>query len=116
MAVDVNVVAAFAGADPTDPEYAGKVGSALPVVAAMINAYTRTTGLEPAASGASWFAGPEQADLEAVLTSSTARLAGNPTLSRQQAIGPFSETPGQFQGWTLAELAILHRYRKRASS
>lgn len=115
MAVNTELVASFAGADPTDPEYAGKVGSALPIVAAMICAYTRDPQGLARVSDGMWAAPVDREDLEAVLVSSTARLAGNPTLDRQTTIGPFSETPGQFQGWTLAELAILHRYRKRAS-
>ncbi|MGZ5406119.1 MAG: DUF6093 family protein, partial [Nocardioides sp.] len=45
--------------------------------------------------------------------SSCPRLVGNPEHTVEQTTGPFSIRHGIFIGWTLPELAILHRYRKR---
>lgn len=53
-------------------------------------------------------------DVAAVIVSSCARLVVNPEHTRDQTTGPFSIRQGIFNGWTLPELAILHRHRKRA--
>lgn len=43
------------------------------------------------------------------------RLIGNPELERQESIGDYSVTHGApFTGWTLPELVILNRHRRRA--
>lgn len=77
----------------------------LPIVTAMVRAYVRDNGFEGAIPGD---------DLAAVIVTSTARLVVNPEHAVEQSTGPFTIRHGRFDGWTLPELAILHRYRKRA--
>ena len=77
----------------------------LPVITAMVKAYTRARGFVDGVPGD---------DLAAVIVSATARSVANPEHTISQETGPFSIRQGIFQGWTLPELAILHRYRKRA--
>jgi len=77
----------------------------LPIVAEMVKAYTRDNGFT---------AGDPGDDLAAVIVSSCARLVANPEHTISQVTGPFAIRQGIFNGWTLPELAILHRYRKRA--
>lgn len=74
---------------------------------AMVKAYTRDRGFDPVT-------GEPGDDLAAVIVSCAARSYRNPTKDRQMTAGPFSTSPGVFQGWTLSELAILHRHRARA--
>jgi hypothetical protein len=73
----------------------------------MARAYTRGHGFDD---------GEPNEELAAVITTATARFIGNPTqLSRADTIGPFTtDIRGGFTGWTLAELFVLNRYRKRA--
>lgn len=51
-----------------------------------------------------------------VITLVAARILANPLqVQQREAIGPYSYFVGDgFQGFTLAELAVLNRYRKRA--
>lgn len=77
----------------------------LPFVTATVRAYTRGAGFTTD--------GPAD-DLALVIIASTARLVTNPALARSETVGAYSVTHGQFLGWTLPELAILNRYRKRA--
>lgn len=104
MSVTPADVLAFLG----QPEDAGTVGlpEHIATATAMVKAYTRGRG----------FLGPDlvEDDVKAVIVSSAARLHRNPTLDRTQTAGPFTHTPGVFNGWTLPELAVLHRYRTRA--
>ena len=73
------------------------------VVTAMAQAYTRDQG----------FTGGEPADdIGAVITTATARLMANPE-QLPTTVGSVSVNGG-FIGWTLAELLVLNRYRKRA--
>lgn len=83
-----------------------QIEAQLRTVTAMTKAYTRGRGFSAAGE-------PEEA-LEAVIVSATARLVDNPTGATLQTSGPFTIRPGTFSGWTLAELAVLHTYRKRA--
>ena len=73
---------------------------------AMVRAHTRDRGFDPAF-------GPAD-DLAAVIVSCTARQIHNPAHTLQTSIDDASVTMGIFKGWTLPELAILHRYRVRA--
>ena len=73
---------------------------------AMVRAYTRDRGFDPDGKPAD--------DLAAVITSCAARQYTNPAQTVQTAIVDASVTMGTFRGWTLPELAILHRYRVRA--
>ena len=100
-------VAKFLGRDG-DPSVLALAGQHLPIVTAMVRAYVQGNG----------FAGvlddPSQ-DLAAVIVTSTARYVMNPAGTITEAMGPFSVRYGQFNGWTLPELAILHQYRKRSA-
>ncbi|MGM0700389.1 MAG: hypothetical protein ACQEVD_16205 [Actinomycetota bacterium] len=42
------------------------------------------------------------------------RLTVNPTQAKRYSIGEYQETPSVFEGFTLAELAVLNCYRVRA--
>jgi hypothetical protein len=77
----------------------------LPIVTAMVKAYTRDRGFTADEPGD---------DLAAVIVSATARALSNPEQTVSVDLGTFSIRPGVFNGWTLPELAILHRYRRRA--
>jgi hypothetical protein len=79
----------------------------LPVVTAMIRAYTRGRGFDETGNPAE--------DLALVIVSSCARLVVNPEHTVEQTTGPFSIRQAIFNGWTLPELAVLHQYRKRAA-
>jgi len=94
--------------------FLGKTGDAatsnlaeqhLPIVTHMVRAYVRDNGFDN---------GQPRDDLAAVIVSSCARLVTNPDHTISQEVGAFSVRQGIFNGWTLPELAILHRYRKRA--
>lgn len=95
-------VAAFLG-QGDNPELVALAEQHATIVTAMARAYTRDNG----------FTGNEPADdIAAVITTATARLVANPeqiaTTTGSVAVN------GGFTGWTLAELFVLNRYRKRA--
>jgi len=78
-------------------------GEIVPVVTELVRAYTRDRGFT---------AGEPNANLAAVITIAAARLAANP---EQLAMDAGSESiRGGFHGWTLAERAVLDRYRVKA--
>jgi hypothetical protein len=54
--------------------------------------------------------------LAAVITTAAARLASNTRQLRySETAGPFTaDFRSAFDGWTVAELYVLNRYRKRA--
>ncbi len=88
-----------------DSDLTSVADTALPVVTAQVRAYTRDRG----------FSGDQPAaDLDAVILTSTARLVANPENLRSESIGEYSVSRQVIDGWTLAELAILNRYRRRA--
>lgn len=96
-------VAAFLG-QGGDTTLAALAGQHVAIITAMARAYTRGAGFnndEPSE------------DIAAVITTATARLVTNPEQSEDLAIGSY-RTKGGFQGWTLAELFVLNRYRKKA--
>lgn len=95
-------VADFLGQGDDDAVVA-LAGEALPVITAMARAYTRGGGFE---------GDDPQADVGAVITTATARLMANPDQVQYRA-GEVSFQSG-FTSWTLAELFVLNRYRKRA--
>lgn len=77
----------------------------LTVVTAQVRAYTRDRG----------FSGDQPApDLDTVILTSTARLFANPENLRSESLGEYSVQRQVIDGWTLPELAILNRYRRRA--
>lgn len=76
----------------------------LPIVTAFIEAYTRGRG----------FTDGEPANpLRSVIITAAARLVPNPEQMKRYQTGDYAETPGILDGFTLPELAVLHRYRKR---
>lgn len=83
-------------------------GSAVPIITAMARAYTRGRG----------FAGgqPASDEIAAVITTAAARLAANTAqLSTARTTDDRTiDVRTAFTGWTLAELAVLNRYRVRA--
>lgn len=52
-------------------------------------------------------------DLKRVILSAAARSLANPQSLKQYAAGDYSETPSVLTSWTLPEIAVLHRYRRR---
>lgn len=104
MAVEADQVAAFLG-KPGDAATLATAAQAIPVVTVMVKAYVR--------GGSEWEPNDE---LDAVIVTASARMLSNPSgLSHDDTAGPFTRSiRGAFQGWTLAELFVLNRYRKRA--
>lgn len=70
----------------------------------LAKAYTRGRGFTEGGEPAS--------DVAAVIVTATARLVTNPS-QIAQTNGPFTVNGG-FRGWSLAELSVLDRYRRRA--
>lgn len=95
----------------TSPEVdallAGEIAAIVPIVTTMAKAYTRGRGFD---------SNQPNAEIAAVITTASARLATNPgQLSHTDTAGPFGHTVnGGFSGWTLAEQFVLNRYRARA--
>lgn len=103
MAVTGQQVADFLG-QGGDTTLVALAGQHATIITALARSYTRDQG----------FAGSEPADdIAAVITTATARLVANPEQIPTD-IGSVS-IRGGFTGWTLAELFVLNRYRKRAS-
>lgn len=73
------------------------------LVTTFVDAYTRGQGFT---------AGVPEADLDAVIVTATARLVTNPAQAQREALGEYQVTPA-LAGWTLPELAVLHRWRRR---
>lgn len=105
-APDGQDVAAFLGRG-NDTAFAALAGEHAVIVTALVRGYTRGAGFDQD--------GKVAEDLAAVITTATARLAGNPELVRQYSVADYSESRTVFQGWTLAETFVLNRYRKRAA-
>ncbi|TMS50972.1 hypothetical protein [Mycobacterium sp. DBP42] len=102
MAVTGQQVADFLG-QGDDTTVVALAGQHVTIITAMARAYTRDQG----------FTGTEPADdLAAVITTATARLVANPE-QLSTDVGNVS-IRGGFNGWTLAELFVLNRYRRRA--
>ena len=105
MIFDATDVAAFLGRSG-DAATVDLATQHLPVVTAMVKAYVRSNGFDELGEPAD--------DLALIIVSSCARLVVNPEHTVSQEIGTFSIRQAVFNGWTLPELAVLHRYRKRA--
>ncbi|QNK52357.1 hypothetical protein H7F30_12245 [Dermacoccus sp. PAMC28757] len=84
-----------------DEQFVALAGQSVTIITAMARAYTRGNGFGN---------GMPEDDLAAVITTATARLVANPEQLRVTIGGV--QTDG-FQGWTLAELFVLNRYRRR---
>lgn len=78
----------------------------LTTATAMVAAYVRDNGFDEL--------GIPGDDLAAVIVSCAARGYANPTHDTLTAVDDAQSRPGTFKGWTLPELAVLHRYRRRA--
>ena len=102
MAVTGQTVAAFLG-QGDDTTLVALAGQHATIVTAMARAYTRGNGFDGA---------DPNDEITAVITTATARLVANPeqinTTTGSVAVN------GGFTGWTLAELFVLNRYRKKA--
>ncbi|PJE23668.1 MAG: hypothetical protein CK431_09960 [Mycobacterium sp.] len=77
------------------------------IIGAMAQSYTRGQGFTN---------GLPADDLSAVIFTATLRfLANKGQLEMSRTKGPFSiEYRSSFNDWSVAELSVLHRYRKRA--
>ncbi|MBS1691931.1 MAG: hypothetical protein JST91_06905 [Actinobacteria bacterium] len=80
----------------------------IPLITAMARAYTRGRGFDDD--------GRPNDEVAAVITTASARLAANTKQLNQSASmdGLGADTRSFFTGWTLAELFVLNRYRRRA--
>lgn len=97
-------IAAFLG-QGSDTTLVALAEEHVKIVTAMARAYTRDQGFDEA--------GVPADDIAAVITTATARLVVNPEQVSESTIGSYA-VKGSFAGWTLAELFVLNRYRKRA--
>lgn len=95
-------VAALMGT-PGHPEVEQAADAALPVITAMARSYTRDVGFPE---------GVPNENLAAVIQTATARFVANPD-QVSSTVGGVTIGAG-FSGWSLAELVVLNRYRKRA--
>ena len=102
MAVDGQDVADFLG-QGTDTALVALAGEVVPVITAMVSAYTRGRGFD---------LGEPSDDLAAVITTASARMVANPE-QLPTRVGSVEIRAG-FQGFSLAETFVLNRYRKRA--
>lgn len=100
-------VAAYLGRD-VDDKFIEITEAHLPVVTLMIRAYTRDRGFDAAT-------GDPRVDVAAVILSVCARTVSNPMMVRSESVDDFSVDRTVVLGWTLAELAVLNRHRKRAT-
>lgn len=89
------------------PDVAAQAATALTIAEGLVNAYTR---------GRHKRAGVYRDGVQEVITTVAARILSNPEqVSVREQIGPYSYYKGEgFKGFTLVELAVLNRYRKRA--
>ena len=97
------LVAAYLG-KPNSEKYLTRAAAHVMIVTEYVRGYTRGKGFSD---------GQPAADLQAVIVSAAAKLTYNPEQVEMFRSGDYSERPQQFKGWTLADLAVLNRYRKR---
>jgi hypothetical protein len=81
-----------------------------PLVAAFVRSYVRGVGFEDPTDPDSDL----EDDLRAVIITATARLVVNPTQVEMEAADSYS-VRGGFHTWSLPELGVLHRYRRRTA-
>ena len=103
--IDATAVIKFTGAKGEG--VAEQARLALDAVLALVAAYTRDNHMR---------GGVLRPGVESVVLQAAARLMSNPEqVQVREQIGPYSYFRGDgFNGFTLAELAVLDRYRKRA--
>lgn len=107
MAVDPQKIARYLGRDG-DPQALALAEEHVGIVTIFVKAYTRGNGFTET--------GDPNEDLSAVIVSATARYLVNPQQNLREQIGAQSITYAKLEGFTLAEQAVLHLYRKRAGS
>lgn len=73
-------------------------------VSAFVQAYTRDRG---------FIDGEPKRDVQVVIVSAAARLAGNPENLTRLQVDNVTESRKVFEGFNLAELGVLNRYRRR---
>lgn len=81
------------------------------LVTAMARAYTRGRGFSDGSTSPAGIA----EDVAAVITTATARLVTNPEQNKREQLHDYSVTPTPFVGWSLVELFVLNRYRRRSA-
>ena len=91
----------------TRPNVEAQAEQALQIAGALVDAYTR---------GRHKRLGEYRPGVEDVITTVAARILANPEqIAVREQVGPYSMYRGEgFSGFTLVELAVLNRYRKRA--
>lgn len=96
----------FLGRTPVDESDRTRAEDAVEVVRMYVWAYVRGNG----------FFGEDEPNrpLAAVIHSGAARLYSNPEQARQEVLGNLSVSYSVMTGFTLAEMAVLNRYRRRA--
>lgn len=97
-------IVAFAGL-PSSPELLALAQEHAQNVTLQVRGFTRGRGFSDEGEPAD--------DIRAVIVSAAARSMANPSGMKRMRLGVTDYTPGTYAGWTLAELAILHNYRKR---
>lgn len=100
--VSAQGVADFLG-QGDDVSLVALAGEVVPVITAMVRAYTRTRG---------FIADEPNDELAAVITTASARMVANPEQIPSK-VGSV-EIRGAFTGFTLAETFVLNRYRRTA--
>jgi len=98
-------VAVFLGREDDQP-FVFLADEHVTLVTAFVKAYTRGRGFVDQLVAD---------DLLAVIITATARLVLNPTHTVSESVGSYAHRPGTLEGWTLPELAVLHRYRRRTA-
>lgn len=100
----------MAAVDPGDVEALtdGDVETVVPIVTVLAKSYTRGQGFD---------AGEPNQEIAAVIVTASARLAGNGPQLRRKRVDDveddYSPLSSSF-GWSLAEQAVLNRYRVQA--
>lgn len=95
-------VAAFVGY-PDDEPTTAQARAAIPIVAEFVRGYTRAHG---------WTADTPAGPLRAVIVTASSRLVTNPEQVTYYAVADYAERPAVLEGYTVAELGVLHRYRR----
>jgi hypothetical protein len=89
-----------------DPTFVALADQHAQLVTAFVAAYTRDRGFAD---------GVPADDVAVVIVTATARLVVNPTGATSEQLGDVAHRPGTLDGWSLPELAVLHRHRRRAT-
>ncbi|WP_448810468.1 hypothetical protein [Agromyces bauzanensis] len=89
-----------------DTQLVALAGVHLPLVSAMVKAYTRGVGFTIDV--------PDET-LEAVIVSACARLTANPDGTITEAVDDYQTRRTVFEGFNLIERAVLDGYRRKAA-